>query len=51
MRSELFSGDSGSGQVSRDCPNAGGTRIMILRRSGIDHYRCPLSFFLFGSRL
>jgi len=38
MRLELFSGDSGGGHVSQDCPRVGWTHIVILRRLEIDHY-------------
>ena len=48
MRIELFFRDSGDDHVSRGCPRAGWTRVVISRGSETDHYRCPLCFPLFG---
>ena len=50
MRLELFSGDFENGHVSRDCRRVGWMRVVISRRSKINHYRCPLCVPLFGRR-
>ena len=45
IRLELFSGDPENGHVSCDCPMAEWTRVVILRRPEIDHYK-PIEYKL-----
>ena len=50
MRLGLFFRCSGYGHVSRDCPRAGWTRVVISKGLKTDHYRRPLLSSLAGGR-